>query len=136
MKTILIYYSFSGKTKKLAEKTADKENIDIIEIKEVKKRGKLSAFFSGCPKAVGQKASKIQPPEIDLNQYEKIILMAPVWAGNPAPAFNAVIEMLLENKDIDVILTAGSGECGCKEKLSALIESKKCSLSGFETVKA
>lgn len=110
MKSIVIYYSFKGHTKTEAEKIALGINAEIIEIKEVKKRGMFSAFLSGCPAALKQKGSPIVVPEADLTVYERFIVCAPVWAGYAAPAFNSILEILPKGSEVEIVLCSGGGE--------------------------
>jgi len=48
VKTIVLFYTYSGNTKAVAEKLADKENADVAEIKDVKRPGKFKAYTAGC----------------------------------------------------------------------------------------
>ncbi len=105
MKTAILYYSFGGYSKKIAlQLVTEEENAEVYEVKEQKKRNMLTAVFSGCPMAAKRKASKIQPVDCQLEQYDKIILLAPIWAGYPAPAFNSMVELLPSGKKVELYL--------------------------------
>ncbi len=52
MKTLVIFYSYTGHAKTLARNLAEKESADITEIKDVKRPGKIKAYVSGCFKAM------------------------------------------------------------------------------------
>ena len=77
---------------------------DIVEVLEVKKRGMFSAFLTGCPQAFDRKASTIRPVSIDWNLYDDVTLLFPVWAGHPAPAFNAGLALIPKDKVLHVVL--------------------------------
>jgi len=47
MSPLIIYYSFSGKAKKIAEDLAKNESADIYEIKDLRPVGKLKAYTAG-----------------------------------------------------------------------------------------
>ncbi|MDR0855730.1 MAG: hypothetical protein LBN25_05120 [Christensenellaceae bacterium] len=137
MSTVVVYYSFSGKTKAVAEKEAAALGAELIEIKEVKKRGILSAFLSGAPKAIGGKASKILPFEADFASYERVILAFPIWAGNPVPAFNAVAEKIPNGTTVELIFTSGGGNSGkTKQKLTDRLAKREITISAFTDIKA
>ena len=136
MKTAVIYYSYSGHTRKIAEELAAKESADIAEIKDVKRPGKLKAYVSGCFAAMRGKAWPIQPLDTDLSEYDRLILLAPIWAGNPPPAFNAMLEQLPNGKTVAVKMISGSGKSGCKDRLEAAIKAKDCVFESYEDIKA
>lgn len=135
MKTLIVYYSYSGNTKKTAEALAESESADIEEIVSVKRPWKLKAYTAGIVAAIRGKAWPIQPLEKDLSEYERLVLLAPVWAGNPAPCFNAALELLPEGKSVAVKLVSASGKSDCAERLESAIKAKGCALESIEDVK-
>jgi len=136
MKTLVLYHSYSGNTKTIATELAEKESAEIVEIKNVKRPRKLKAFTAGIVASIRGKAWKIQPLEVDFAEYERLILLSPVWAGNPTPAFNALLELIPEGKSVEIKMVSGSGESECKEKLEAKITGKGSALTSFEDIKA
>ena len=135
MKTAVIYYSWSGHTAQLAKTRAEKEEAQLIEVKDMNRPGTLKAYTAGCFAAMRMKQTAIMPLATSLGDFEKIIIMAPVWAGHPAPAVNNIFDMLPRGKAIEVIMVSGSGSCGCKEKVQALITAKGCKMTAFENIK-
>ncbi|MGE4486182.1 MAG: flavodoxin family protein [Oscillospiraceae bacterium] len=137
MKTIVLYYTLGGATKTEAERVAEQEGAALCQVTEEKKRNIISAFISGCPNAMKRKASKIRPLNHDLNEYDRIIIGCPIWAGYPAPAFNSVLELLPRGKEVGLFFCSGAGaepksERGTKD----LIAQKGCTLIFYRDVKA
>jgi len=135
MKKLVIYYSYSGNTKAIAQELAAKESADIAEIKDKKRPGKIKAYTAGIVSSILGKAWKIQPLTVDLAVYDHLIMLAPVWAGNPAPAFNSVFEKLPEGKVITLKMVSMSGKSDCKARLESKIKAKNCALENFEDIK-
>ena len=136
MKPVILYYSFGGATRAEAKKRAATAGADVVEVLEAKKRGIFSAFLSGCPQALGRKASEIRPLSIDWSAYDDVTLMAPVWAGHPAPAFNAALELIPKDKILHVVLCSGGGETPkSKEGTIDLLRKRGYALSSYEDVK-
>ena len=137
MKTTVIFYSYTGHTKKLAQDMADKENADIYEIKEKKSRSKFNAYVFGSFQAMKQKKSDIENIDIDLQLYDKIIIMMPIWAGHPAPAINNVFEILPAGKDVEVIAVSASGNSsGSSAKVKDDIQSRVGKTITYTDIKA
>lgn len=82
--------------------------IKCTEITEKKNRSLLSSF-SGCPKALHRKASKIAPAQIE-QDADRFIVGCPIWAGFPAPAFNAIIPLIPDGKEVELFFCSGGGE--------------------------
>jgi len=132
MKTLILFYSFSGRTKKLAAKKAAETGADIEEIIETKKMSVLKAYICGAPRAMRRKKTEIQPIKSQLNNYEKIIIMAPVWASVPAPAFNNIIEQLPAGKKIELVMvSAASGTQKTAEATKKLITARGCEVTDY-----
>lgn len=134
MSKLILYFTNTGSCKKLAEKLAKTENAEIEEIKGLKKMGKLAVVLSGTPKAIGRKTVPIQPLQSDLKKYDSFILITPIWASHPVPAFNAVLELLPKDKNVDVYAVSSGGESE-KDKTTAFVKSKGIQITSYNDVK-
>jgi len=92
MKSLVVYYSLTGKTKLVARAVAEALNATLVEIEETKfkKLGPL-VYLVGSFAALMNRRSKINPLNVDLKQYDKIFVGSPTWASRPAPAINSFI---------------------------------------------
>ena len=136
MNTLVIFYSYSGKTKAIAEALAAKESGNIAEIKDVSRPGKLKAYTAGIISSIRGKAWPIQPLDIDFTDYSRIILLSPIWAGNPPPAVNGFLEILPTGKSVVAKMVSMSGESNCKERVEAVIAAKGSIPESYEDIKA
>ena len=135
MNHLIIYYSFSGKTREIAIDIVKEESGDIFEIMDIKPFGKLKAYTAGIIASIKGKAWKIKPPDVEMSGYDKITLLAPVWADNPPPAFNAMLEYLPTGKPVSIIMVSASGKSNCKDRIEAAVKSKGCTLESFRDIK-
>jgi len=136
MKTLIIYYSYTGHSKIIAEGLAAAESADIAEIKDVKRPGKLKAYLLGCPGAIRGKSWPMEALDKDMSSYDRLILLAPVWAGNPAPVVNSVLSQIPADKTVEIKMISGSGKSDCKERIEKIIENNGSKLTDFEDIKA
>lgn len=136
MKTAIVFYSWSGHTAQLAKARAEKEGAALYEIKDKSRPGALGAYTAGCFAAMRMKRTPTLPFTAPLGEYDRIIIMAPVWAGHPAPAVNTVFDALPDGKEVAVCMVSGGGKSGCREKVQALVDSKGCKLAGYEDIRA
>lgn len=92
MKSLVVYYSLTGKTRLAAQAIAESLNATLAEIAETKPR-KLGPFIYlvGGFGAMTNRGSKINPIEVDLKQYDRVFVGSPIWASRPVPAVNAFI---------------------------------------------
>jgi len=112
MKSAVIYYSYSGNTKKVAQVLAgalkEKGEVDLIEIKAL---DESKNFFAQAARAFKHVKAKIAAANFNLSSYDLLCFGTPVWAFGPAPAMNAYMESCfgLENKQATLFATYGSG---------------------------
>ncbi|OIO80091.1 MAG: hypothetical protein COY77_05890 [Candidatus Omnitrophica bacterium CG_4_10_14_0_8_um_filter_43_18] len=112
MKSVIVYYSYSGNTKKVArvlvEALRKKGEVEELEIVALDEPG---SFLGQCGRAFRHIKARIQDVNFDLSKYDLICFGTPVWAFGPAPALNAYIEKCsgLEGKNIILFSTYGSG---------------------------
>jgi len=135
MSTLVGFYSFSGHTKTYAQKLAQTEQADLLELRPVKPAGILKAYTAGCLAAIKGKAWEIQPLEADLAAYEQLVVCAPVWASNAAPYVNSLLEMLPAGKGVRFKLISGSGKSKCREQLESKLAARGCKLVDLEDIK-
>ena len=134
MKTIILFYSHSGNTKALANKKAKELGADIEEVVEIKRP--FPFMIIGIHRASKRKKTEIQPIKAQLNSYDKIIIMSPVWSARPVPSINSVIECLPMGKNVELIMVSGGG--GTKksaEGTKALIIQKGCKIVNYTDVR-
>jgi len=136
MKTLVIYYSFTGHSREIAQALAAGEAADIAEVRDTKPFGKAKAYSTGCLAAIRGKAWPILPLEVDPAAYDRLIICAPVWADNPPPAVNALIEQLPQGKIVAVKMVATSGKSNCEQRWAAAITAVGGTLESFESIKA
>lgn len=88
MKTLIAYYSWSGNTKRIAEKISKEiKNNDLIKIKVPidtfsDDMYKTNDIFKEQLKT--NQLPKINLPTVDFEQYDLILIGSPVWSGMPA----------------------------------------------------
>lgn len=135
MKTIVLYYSFGGRTKTEAERISEKTGAVLCRVEEEKNRNLWTATILGCPQAIKRKSTPIKPFHCDLDAFDKIIIGAPIWAGFPAPAFNSMVQALPAGKEVDLFLCSGGGTAPkSKQGTMDLIASKGCNLGSYEDI--
>lgn len=136
MKTIVLYYTFGGATKKEAEKLASQMGCGVVRVREKKNRSLIGSFIPGAPRAMRRKASAIRPLGVNLADYDRIVIGAPIWAGYPAPAFNAIVKLLPAGKEVELFFCSAGGEtpdsgAGTRK----LIEDAGCVLVSYRDVR-
>lgn len=135
MKTLVIYYSYTGSSGKLAKRTAAQIGADIFEVVEKRKRGTVNAYVTGSIAAMRKKKTEIEPITVDFNAYDKIYIMAPIWAGKPAPAINNVLESLPSGKEVTFHAVSASGSSRGRDTVEAMLQARGCKLDAYVDVK-
>ena len=97
-KKLIVYYSYTGHTKMIAESIQKKLKCDILEIKPVKP---YSTDYQTVEDEEQNNESAKKTPEIekideDLNNYDEIIVGSPVWWYTIVP----VIRTFLKENDL------------------------------------
>lgn len=95
MKTLVVYYSRSGNTKKIAEEISNKVKCDIEEIIDNKNRKGIIGWLISGRDAHSKKLTTISEIKKDPSKYDVVAIGTPIWAGLMAPAVRTYIN---ENK--------------------------------------
>jgi len=92
MKSLVIFYSLTGKTKLVSQTIAEALNAELVEIEEVKPRRRgFVTYLSGGFAAITNKGSQIRPVNVNWNRYDTVFIGSPVWASRPTPAINSLV---------------------------------------------
>lgn len=93
MKTLILYYSYSGNTKRIAEMIQQEIGGDLFEIETITPyTGDYNSVVSQGQEEVNSGfMPEIKPLSVDISQYERIILGSPVWWYTFAPAMKTFL---------------------------------------------
>jgi flavodoxin len=86
MKTLVVFYSMTGVVKQLAVKTAELLNADVEELIDHAKWTGAGGFLNRASRAVMKGTTKISPIKHNPKDYDRIVLVSPIWAATIAPA--------------------------------------------------
>ncbi|WP_251716234.1 flavodoxin family protein [Lactobacillus agrestimuris] len=98
MKTLIIYYSWSGNTKRVAEKIHHEvKNSDLVKIKVPAETFsadmyKTNDIFKEQLKT--NQLPQINLPKVDFEQYDLILIGSPVWDSMPASPIKSFLNEL------------------------------------------
>lgn len=111
MKSLVVFYSRTNVTKKLAEDIAGKINADIEEIiPKVNYQGKIG-FARGGKDALKEKIIDMEDIKFDPADYDVVYVGSPIWAGR---ASTPTISYLRQNEgkfnNVKFFLTAASSD--------------------------
>ena len=97
-KKLVVFYSYTGNTKMIAESIKNKLQCDILELKPVTEYSKDYDQVVAEEQNTNSKDKiiPIQKIEVDLNNYNEIIIGSPVWWYTITP----VIRTFLKENDL------------------------------------
>ena len=130
MKSLVVYYSFSGNTRLIAETVAGAINADIEELKPEKPLNASGAGYViwGLRQLVSQSKPPLFPLEHKIEDYDLIIIGTPVWSYTVTPPIRTFLEkQKINNKQVALFCCHG-GDYG------KTIENMKNSLTGNKII--
>jgi len=94
MKALVVYYSFEGDTKLIGDTIAEELGADILELKLVKEvtSKDYMKYYLGEKQVLMKTTPLLKEYEINLDNYETIIIGTPIWSGTYAPAIRSFLE--------------------------------------------
>lgn len=105
MKTLVVFYSRTGNTKKVAEEIAKILNADIEEIIDKKDRKGIVGWLKSGRDATFKKSAEIEFVKNPID-YDLVIIGTPIWAFTMTPAIRTYLS---ENKFKKVAFFSTSG---------------------------
>lgn len=135
MKTLIVFFSLTGNTRKIAQAISDELNGTLEEIQDTRNRNGIAGYLLSIIEALFKKRSKIQEVKHDPSVYDLVIIGTPVWAFNISSPVRTYLEQ--KKKSINaaaffVTCTASGGKKVLQDmtnlygkKASALLEIKE-----------
>jgi multimeric flavodoxin WrbA len=122
MKNLIVYYSLNGANERVAMKLKEIINCDAEKIIEPINRHGFIMFIRSGYEAIMKKITKIKPLNNEIKNFDRIILVSPVWAGRlPPPTRTFLVEYKPDLKDLAFVSVSGNGD-GNKNILSDIEE--------------
>ncbi|MDO4327228.1 MAG: flavodoxin [bacterium] len=110
MKSIVIYYSYGGNTRRVAQTVRQALDADVAEIKTVRPyEGSYNDVVDQGKREIDSGfMPQIEPLHIDFSQYDTVILGSPVWWYTFAPAMKTFLNQAdLSGKTVYPFATNG-----------------------------
>jgi flavodoxin len=131
MKTSIIFHSYTGITRGIAEKIQKACGGDLVEVKLKQNYSSITAYTLGCYRAIKEECDPIEPEIIDVSSSDLIVIGTPVWAYKATPAINAAIAALKGCKGKKAVIFA---TCGSSAKETLPILKKALGTKGVAVV--
>ncbi len=133
MKTLVVYYSLTGKTDIVAQALAKELGADVRRVEDVKKPSVTWWFIiTGAISAIRGAESEIKPIDTGFRGYDRVFVGSPVWGGSPSTPINAFIAKAdFTGMEVILFMTMGGNDAsGALKKMSKLIQKKGGKIGG------
>ena len=115
MDTLVVYYSIFGNNKGIATNIAQANNYDIVEFNP-------GTFFRVFQFFMRKKRLAKKAKQIDITNYNNLIICGPIWGAKPAPAIIKLLENIgIKDKNINCNFTYGQDYGETESQISDLI---------------
>ena len=118
MKTLFLYYSFTGNGDLLAEKMREKgAEIRKVQTEKPMPRSFFGAIMKGGFQAMIGHKSQLLDWDKSLDGFDRVVIGSPVWNGRFSAPVNTVLSSLdFTGKEVVFLLYAGGGTAPKAEK--------------------
>ena len=132
MKASIIYNSYSGNTRAIAEKVAAATGGSLVEVKSKEHSFRIAEYVLGSMKARKGGIDRIEPAAIDVTSDDLIVIGTPVWADRATPAINGAVEALAgcSGKKAVIFATCGGKGENTISFLKKALEAKGVTVTG------
>ncbi|MDR2159874.1 MAG: flavodoxin [Treponema sp.] len=125
MKTLVIYYSYDGNCALVAERLAAALKADTLRLETAdgKRRSGLAKYVWGGRMVFSRAMPALKPYTVNPEDYDRIVIGFPVWAGSPAPPLLAFLPAAkISGKRVALFCCHGGGKGRALQKAGALLE--------------
>ena len=120
MKALIVYYSRTGRTKKIAETIQSALNCEIERIHDTKNRDGLIGWFSAGREAGRKSTTKLKGVQYNPSDYDLVIIGSPTWNGHVSVPIRTYIQQ--HQEDLKHVALFSTGDV---DKRSAIDDMKE-----------
>lgn len=124
-KSLILYYSYEGNTKIVAEiiqKRIGSDMESLKPVKEMKTKG-FGKYVWGGAKVMMHKKPELVNIQSDIESYDTLWIGTPVWAGTITPPILSLISSdRIKNKEVYLFYTHDGGPGKIEEKFHKLLD--------------
>ncbi len=125
-KILVVFYSRSGTTRRIAEALSKALECDLEEITEPRPRTGSLGYFRSLLEASRKRPSTILPKKHEVTSYDLVVIGTPVWAWSPSSPVRAYL-MATANKLPEVAFfctLGGSGSESAFAQMTSIVGKK------------
>ncbi|MEI6602491.1 MAG: hypothetical protein WCL54_03285 [Clostridia bacterium] len=106
MKSVVLYFTRTGNTKRIAQKISDRAGAELVEITDGKNwKGIFGFIKGGFYSSTWRTTEAITSPIVDLSLFDKVVIVSPMWASNVAPAvFSLLMKEITHIKQLHLVI--------------------------------
>ena len=132
MKILVVYYSRTGRTRKLAQEIHQKIESEINEIHDRKTRKGILGWLSAGRDAGQRKETEIKGDISPPSSFDIIVIGSPTWNGGLSVPILTYVNRYLDDLKHVAVFTTGDGEdLDAIEELRNILGKKVFSMSHF-----
>jgi flavodoxin len=125
MKTLIVYYSRTGRTKKIAEEINKVLDGDIEEVQDMKPRSGIIGWLGAGKDAGSKTLTTIKRVEKDPSQYDLIVIGSPTWNGSVTTPIRTYIEKYKNSlRKIALFSTGDSEDFDALDDMDNLVDNR------------
>lgn len=137
-KSIILFYSFEGNTKKVAAYLSKELSIpceEVILVKDFSSKG-FTKYLWGGSQVMMKKKPKLATLKANLDDYDTIYLGSPIWAGTYSPAIRTLLEDgIVKGKKVAFFYCNDGGPGKAETKIKDIVTINNELLSSYGLVK-
>lgn len=137
MKTLIVYYSLTGKTEKIIRSLQKSCDAQRLELRQIHGYSLPGAYLFGALRARKGIGAHLRPVDADVAAFDRIILAGPVWAGAPAPALTGFLRSYdLAGREVHGLLTYSGNVRDASARFRSSIEESGAVCASVTTFKS
>ena len=135
MRELVLFYSYAGHTKKIAEAFAQESGSDVCEVIDIKRPNIFRALLlAGKHGTLPIEPLQISGEAVRFEDYGVVNVFAPIWNGQFAAAMRSAVELLPKGMKVRLSLVSGGGKSK-KDAITAQMRKLSLEVIGYEDIK-